>query len=1200
MRQVEIGGEKYATLTFAGCSYSEEVGYPQLPVYTQVIELPLCADVKLEIEEGAVASLCRLEGGEVLLPAQAPQRKSDTTQHDIVKEMGCYGENSLWQLPTVSLRHIGVARSRNLYVLTYSPIRYNPVSGEIAYTKEATVIVTPKDIDHEGTERMKAKASPMYDLAPNSLNEIGAAKVGESTQPVRYLIISADMFEGELDSFVAWKKRQGYQTEVRYTSEFRNSRREIAEYIKGLYDSADATHPAPTYVLLVGDEAQIDAFETREESFSSYDGHPTDLYYFTWTNDNIPDCYYGRFSAQTVAQLRAIVEKVLLYEQYGFEDDSFLSRAVLIAGEDRGARGDNGYNYADPAMDYAAANYVNATHGYNTVYYYKNDANSAPDGVTVTGNCSLTSSATAIRGYFNEGIGWGNYSAHGNEDRWATPAFTVNQVQRMTNTGKAGVMIGNCCLSNKFSEPTCFGEALLRKANAGATAYIGATDYTYWTQDFYWSSGVCLSTAPSYNSEKPGMYDLLFHTHSEMPEKWMTTMGAIMAAGNMAVQQGSSYMADYYWEVYTLMGDPSMQPYLGRARTISRRMPEYLVAGIDNLTLEMPTNAYIALIDSEGEPVMAMVAGAEGTTTLPLDRLAAGAYTVAITTQGYKPYFGSFSLLDAEEARVALADFRPTVAYAGDTIAFSFSVKNISSEGIDTLRIELRGNPAMSQPLHDYIDLYGLQPGESREIHDACAIAIKPEVSDGTLLPVDIQMMVDGEAREYRKTIEVRAAALCVQQGEVSGNYGEGDTVTVALSIANTGRCAAHQVTMQIAHRYGIAEVIGGTTTIGEIAAGGSAEATLRFVCGQAAMPEQIAFDATVVWDKGRIAETLIVAQERKSEDFASGDLSTQNWVNDASHPWYVTDDEAYSGRYSVRSYAFGTTGGNASSTLTLEDNAPYDDTISFYYLVSSEANYDIFTFAIDGVEKLNASDTGNVWTHFAAPVRAGRHTYTFSYSKDYSVNRGKDAAFVDHIQLPTRTMKAHYGIVRHCGGDTTAEGNSTGVSIDTINGQLYYTRHEEVPSPVVTIAASNTTLYFGQKVTLVAQGADRYEWSTGDTTASITLTPEESCRISVTGYRDACEGEAAIDLVLHDVGIEQAAAQSTAAAYPNPTTGKVRVRMAHLVRVSLYDIAGRCIGQKESHGDECEIDLSTLPQGIYIAHMTSNARTETVKIVKR
>ena len=46
-----------------------------------------------------------------------------------------------------------------------------------------------------------------------------------------------------------------------------------------------------------------------------------------------------------------------------------------------------------------------------------------------------------------------------------------------------------CCQSNKFDEPTCFGEKLLRANNKGAVGYIGGSNNTYWDEDYWWAVG---------------------------------------------------------------------------------------------------------------------------------------------------------------------------------------------------------------------------------------------------------------------------------------------------------------------------------------------------------------------------------------------------------------------------------------------------------------------------------------------------------------------------------------------------------------------------------------------------------------------------------------------------------------------------------------------------------------------------------------
>ena len=151
-----------------------------------------------------------------------------------------------------------------------------------------------------------------------------------TTAPIRYLIVAHSSFRGQLDNFVQWKRRKGYLTDIVYTDSAAvgTTTTSISSFVQSQYTNATASNPAPTFLLIVGDHEQIPAFTGTTSS-----SHITDLYYISWTSgDNIPDCYCGRFSAQTVGQLSPQIEKTLMYEQYTFNDPSFLDRAVLVTG----------------------------------------------------------------------------------------------------------------------------------------------------------------------------------------------------------------------------------------------------------------------------------------------------------------------------------------------------------------------------------------------------------------------------------------------------------------------------------------------------------------------------------------------------------------------------------------------------------------------------------------------------------------------------------------------------------------------------------------------------------------------------------------------------------------------------------------------------------------------------------------------------
>lgn len=71
--------------------------------------------------------------------------------------------------------------------------------------------------------------------------------------------------------------------------------------------------------------------------------------------------------------------------------------------------------------------------------------------------------------------------------------------------------------------------------------------------------------------------------------------------------------------------------------------------------------------------------------------------------------------------------------------------------------------------------------------------------------------------------------------------------------------------------------------------------------------------------------------------------------------------------------------------------------TLSFWWKVSSETNYDYLKFFVNGVLKTNIS--GEVdWQQQTFSLPAGSQTLRWAYTKDVSLSRGSDAAWVDQV----------------------------------------------------------------------------------------------------------------------------------------------------------------------------------------------------------
>ena len=134
---------------------------------------------------------------------------------------------------------------------------------------------------------------------------------------MKFVIISHRMFESTLAPFVAWKKKQGFNTILRFTDEAEvgNTSAAIKSYLQGLYTSATPENPAPSFVMLVGDNEQLPAFSGTTSS------HVSDLYFATYdgSSDRIPDVNIGRMSAKTVAHLEPLIQKTLLLNNFKWQ-----------------------------------------------------------------------------------------------------------------------------------------------------------------------------------------------------------------------------------------------------------------------------------------------------------------------------------------------------------------------------------------------------------------------------------------------------------------------------------------------------------------------------------------------------------------------------------------------------------------------------------------------------------------------------------------------------------------------------------------------------------------------------------------------------------------------------------------------------------------------------------------------------------------
>ena len=132
-------------------------------------------------------------------------------------------------------------------------------------------------------------------------------------------------------------------------------------------------------------------------------------------------------------------------------------------------------------------------------------------------------------------------------------------------------------------------------------------------------------------------------------------------------------------------------------------------------------------------------------------------------------------------------------------------------------------------------------------------------------------------------------------------------------------------------------------------------------------------------------------------ENFETGDFTLFDWTMLGNQGWDIVTSNVYEGTYSARS---GNISDNQSSIMQVLLETVENGSLSFYYRVSSEEDYDYLYFYIDGAPQDSWSGTVG-WTQATYSVSPGTHTFRWEYKKDNSWSSGSDCAWVDLIEFP-------------------------------------------------------------------------------------------------------------------------------------------------------------------------------------------------------
>lgn len=235
--------------------------------------------------------------------------------------------------------------------------------------------------------------------------------------------------------------------------------------------------PRPAYLLLVGDGTwdPLDHLKTGTPTLlppylamaDPWLGEvPADNRYAAVDGaDGLPDLAVGRLPVNNVAELVAVVDKLVRYETE-IAPGNWNLRHLFVADD------------ADPAGDFPAAAaqvaaLVPPTHTTVTL-------TCADDAADPTRCANLSTVRAALLSHWNQGALMINWVGHSSFQQWEHGRlFHIDDLPALTNANRLPVVVEMTCYTGHFAHPvpwqTALDEALVRRPGAGAVAAWGSS-----------------------------------------------------------------------------------------------------------------------------------------------------------------------------------------------------------------------------------------------------------------------------------------------------------------------------------------------------------------------------------------------------------------------------------------------------------------------------------------------------------------------------------------------------------------------------------------------------------------------------------------------------------------------------------------------------------------------------------------------------
>jgi hypothetical protein len=916
------------------------------------------------------------------------------------QEGAVYSVNSFYPGQLAALGSPYVQHQFRGQSIHFYPVQYNPVthvmrvysSIEVTVSSTGNPGVNPLPVNV--TERTTLPIQEVYqahflNYAQNSQRYTQVSEIGNM------LVITDAQYVGALQPWVQWKKEKGIPVEIVDVATI-NSVTAISNYLQQYYEANGLT-----YLVLVGDENQVPVELVNN---SGGQGYCDACYGYVAGIDSYADLFVGHFLVHNASELQPFIAKVLEYERTPNTAVDWFSVAMGLGSNQGDGIGDDGQ------ADWAHQNGIKTdllSYTYTEVYekYDGAHATSSPTG-GLTADASGSPSASSLTDVIESGCSLINYTGHGAHTLIVTGSYTNTQINALQNNGRYPYFIVVGCCTGDYDDDDdtgeTFGESWIKSpSSANLTGGIGGA-----------FSSVYQSWAPPMEAQDE-MNKIITETAAIQTRH---TLGSIHYHGCASMNDAYGAGGDEMTDTWVLMADPTMQLRTAMPLSLTATHDAGAVMGVSTLMVGCNVNDAMVCATFNGEILDAQIV-VNGQVILNFNAVSEpGSILITATAFNAIPYQGWIIVTPATGPYVVghVTGINDTagngngLADYNEQIGISINASNI---GVD-VATNITATVSCANTfvvIDDNSYSFGtLIAGQTVDAANGFTFHLDGPITDQTAV-IFVVTYTDSNGNTWSSNLPVVIQAPefeCANtfdvndsQGNGNGRIDGGETVTITFPITNSGHAStAVAVDAQLSTSVAGVTIVGGLVNLGSIAPGQTVNASFTLAV-DASLIASTAIDLSLnlpIAYYGMECVTSVTAN-RSIEDWETGNDNSYPWNYSGNADWFVTNQYAYEGTYSMES---GNVNDNQVTSMLIDVNASADFEMSFSFKTSTEDGYDFLSFEIDNLQRGSWSGD-NDWTVVSYLLPAGAHTLSWNYTKDFTVSSGEDACWVDNIVLP-------------------------------------------------------------------------------------------------------------------------------------------------------------------------------------------------------